>query len=152
MGTEYGKIGNHLHIEIAKGKFHHMYDHNKQGYYLPGGIAIENCCFADGTNLIGNSKNWNWKYIKDVSVKSCPYKSSGIIKAIYNGIRVRTSPSTKKGDTGKCYNIDSAPLYYNRIVEGDGYYWAEYDRSVGGKGYCALCKIDGSEKLWQQIE
>ncbi|WP_275905065.1 hypothetical protein [[Eubacterium] hominis] len=81
----------------------------------------------------------------------CPFKSSGAVKPLYNGIRVRTAPSTKKGDTGIVYNADSPNLYYNRIVLADGWYWAEYDRAKGRKGYCALCKADGSSKYWKQV-
>lgn len=81
----------------------------------------------------------------------CPFKSSGVVKPLYDGIRVRTAPSLSKGDTGIAYNADSPNLYYNRVVLADGWYWAEYDRANGGKGYCALCKADGSNKYWKQV-
>lgn len=151
MGTTYGQIGNHLHFEIAKGKFTKQYAHNNKGYYLPNGMAIEKACFADGTNFIGNSKTWKWKYLKDVPVNTCPYKSKGAIKALYDGIRVRTTPSLSKGDTGITYNTNSSVLYYNRIVEAEGWYWAEYDRANGGHGYVGLCKLDGTNKYWKQV-
>lgn len=151
MGTTYGQIGNHLHFEIAKGKFTKQYAHNNKGYYLPNGMAIEKACFADGTNFIGNSKTWKWKYLKDVPVDTCPYKSKGAIKALYDGIRVRTAPSLKKGDTGVMYNADSPTLYYKRVVLADGKWWAEYDRANGGTGYCCLCDANGSNKLWKQV-
>ncbi len=67
MGTTYGKIGNHLHMEFAKGPFTKQYAKNNKGYYLPNGTAIEKCCFADGTKFL-NSGNWAWKYLKDVPV------------------------------------------------------------------------------------
>lgn len=69
MGTSYGKIGNHLHFEIAKGKFTKQYAKNNKGYYLPNGLPIEKCCFADGTHFL-NGGDWDWKYVKDVPVSS----------------------------------------------------------------------------------
>lgn len=156
-GTAGMANGNHLHIEVAKGKFTSKYAKNAKGYYLPKSQAIETVCFADGTTFV-TSSNWNWKYTKDVPVANtsasttgCPFKSSGAVKAIVDGIRVRTTPSTSQGDTGIKYNTNSNPLYYNRIVAADGWYWAEYDRSVGGKGYCALCKTDGTSVYWKQV-
>ena len=64
-GTAGYANGNHLHVEVAKGKFQKMYAHNERGYYLPNGIAIETVCFADNTTFL-TSKNWHWKYTQDV--------------------------------------------------------------------------------------
>lgn len=150
-GTAGKATGNHLHFEIAKGKYDHMYDLNKYGvYHLPNNMPIENACFMDNTTIKqGIAK---WKYLKDVKVSEskCPYKSSGTVEALYDKIRVRTSPSTKKGDTGLVYNKGMI-LNYRKIVKADGWYWAEYERSNGGIGYCALCKENGSSKYWKQV-
>lgn len=149
-GTAGKAYGNHIHFEIAKGKFVHMYDLNKYGVYeLPNNIPVEKACFMDGTTMkVGKA---NWKYLKDVKVKdNCPFESSGTVQALYDKIRVRTSPSTKTGDTGLVYNKGMI-LNYSSVVTGDGWYWAKYKRSNGGTGYCALCKTNGSSKYWKQV-
>lgn len=148
-GTASNANGNHIHFEIAKGKFSRMYDQNKYGiYHLPNNILIEKACFMNGTTIkVGKA---NWKYLKDVPVSKCPFKSSGTIEALFNEIRIHTSPSTKKSDTGLVYNKGMV-LIYNSVVTGDGWYWAKYNRSNGGTGYVALCKLNGSSKYWKQV-
>ena len=79
----------------------------------------------------------------------CPFKSSGTVEALYDNIRVRTSPSTKKGDTGSRYD-KGMTLNYQSIVTGDGWYWAKYKSYSGEVHYCALCKTDGTSKYWKQ--
>lgn len=86
-----------------------------------------------------------------VTRNKCPFANSGAVKALYDGIRVRTTPSTKTGDTGIVYNADSPVLYYFDIVLADGWYWAKYYRAMGGIGYCALCSEDGKTVYWKQI-
>lgn len=81
---------------------------------------------------------------------TCPFASKGAVQALYNGIRVRTEPSTKKGDTGLKYDTNGV-LYYYDIVLNDGWYWAKYRRYNGGTGYCALCSEDGKTIYWKQI-
>lgn len=83
-------------------------------------------------------------------VNKCPFKESGAVKALYDGIRVRTSASLNKGDTGIVYNKGDV-LYYNSVVKADGWYWAKYKRNSGGTGYCALCTADGKTKYWKQV-
>lgn len=90
-GTAGFANGNHIHLEIAKGKFVAQYTHNAKGYFLPNGMAIEKACFADGTTFL-TSSNWNWKYTKDVPVEtpqpSTPSTPSTTLKgsAIYKWI------------------------------------------------------------------
>lgn len=86
-------------------------------------------------------------YIKHIK---CPFKSNGAVKALYDGIRVRTEPTVKKADTGLRYDKDGV-LYYYDIVLKDGWYWAKYKRYNGGTGYCALCSEDGKTVYWKQI-
>ena len=85
-----------------------------------------------------------------VKKNACPFTKKGVVKAIVDGIRVRTSPSTKKGDTGLKYNKGGV-LYYDSITLKDGWYWAKYKRSNGKTGYCALCDKNGKNKYWKQI-
>lgn len=68
-GTAGFATGNHLHVEVKKGKFERgvygMYDKNKFGvYHLRSNIPIEKACFMDGTTI--KSGTANWKYLKDV--------------------------------------------------------------------------------------
>lgn len=84
-GTAGMANGNHLHIEVAKGKFTTKYAKNAKGFYLPNSTAIETVCFADGTTFV-TSSNWNWKYTRDVPATSASTStSSGTLKgsAIY---------------------------------------------------------------------
>lgn len=90
------------------------------------------------------------KGLIDESSNNCPFKSSGTVKALYDKIRVRTSPSTSKGDTGDYYNTGMI-LNYQSVVTGDGWYWAKYKSYNGSTHYCALCKTDGSSKYWKQV-
>jgi len=87
MGNTYGKIGNHLHMEFAKGPFTQKYARNNKGYYLPNGQPIEKCCFADNTKFL-TSGNWAWKYLKDV-----PVNESSLYTCNYN-MKVRTGAGT----------------------------------------------------------
>ena len=150
MGTKGYATGVHCHIEIEQGS-DTRWDKNGYGiWHFNNEYDTNDCYFVDNTNIL-NMKNAGWKYLKDVPVNTCPFKSKGAVKALYDGIRVRTAPSLTKGDTGICYNANSSVLYYDRIVEADGWYWAEYSRSKGGKGYVALCKQDGTNKYWKQV-
>lgn len=83
-------------------------------------------------------------------VKKCNFKSSGAVKALYDGICVRTEPTVKKADTGLRYDTGGV-LYYYDIVLNDGWYWAKYKRYNGGTGYCALCSEDGKTVFWKQV-
>lgn len=74
-GTAGKATGNHLHFEIAKGKYDHMYDQNSYGtYHLPNNMPMENACFMDNTEIIRGKADW--KYLKDVKVESKPSKPS----------------------------------------------------------------------------
>ncbi|MEG0314120.1 MAG: hypothetical protein RR646_02535 [Erysipelotrichaceae bacterium] len=67
-GTAGYATGNHIHFEVAKGKFSHMYDKNIQGtYHLPNNMAVEEACFIDDTKML-NYNNWAWKYTKDIEI------------------------------------------------------------------------------------
>lgn len=67
-GTAGNATGNHLHLEIAKGKFTHLYDQNAQGnYHLPKSIPCDLCAFIDNTTIINNG-GMKWKKLSDVPV------------------------------------------------------------------------------------
>lgn len=65
--------GNHVHFEIAKGKFSHCYDRNGLGvYHLPNSISADLACITDGTNLInggqpvGSGNRMYWKKADEI--------------------------------------------------------------------------------------
>ena len=150
MGMKGNATGVHCHIEISQ-SIDKTWKLNRYNIWcFNNEYDTTDCYFMDGTTIL-NYKDAGWKHLKDVPVNTCPYKSNGAIKALYDGIRVRTAPSLKKGDTGVMYNADSPTLYYKRVVLADGKWWAEYDRANGGTGYCCLCDANGSNKLWKQV-
>lgn len=60
-GTAGRAFGNHLHFEIAKGKFTHCYDRNPQGvWHLPNNVSADLACVTDGTNILNKGKFINW--------------------------------------------------------------------------------------------
>ncbi|MDF9824695.1 hypothetical protein M2475_000923 [Breznakia sp. PF5-3] len=68
-GTAGIASGNHLHVEVAKGKYQRgnagMYEKNKYGiYHLKNNMPIEKVCFMDNTKIIRGIADW--KYLKDV--------------------------------------------------------------------------------------
>ena len=147
MGTGGNASGVHSHIEVSPTKENTWVSNSKGVYVLPNAVLPSDIFFMDDTTLVGTYK-YDWKYIKDCNSK-CPFKSCGTVEALYDRIRVRTTPSTLKGDTGVYYN-KGMKLNYSSIVKEDGWYWAKYKRNSGGTGYVALCKTDGSSKYWKQ--
>lgn len=109
-----------------------------------GGVSKATEISISTSGIIGVLRLKAW-----ATTSKCPFKSSGTVKALYDKIRVRTSPSTSKGNTGSYYNTGMT-LNYSSIVEGDGWYWAKYTSYDGETHYCALCKTDGSSKYWKQ--
>lgn len=71
-GTAGNAIGNHIHFEIAQGKFSHMYDKNKYGtYHLPNAMSADQCCFIDETIMV-NDNAMNWKKLSDNPIQQTP--------------------------------------------------------------------------------
>lgn len=153
MGTKSGATsginkptGVHCHIELSQSKTN-TFTKNRYGVYcFPTEAYVDDVMFIDGTKIIDTGEA-KWKDAPKES--KCPFKSSGTVEALYDDIRVRTSPSTKKGDTGSRYD-KGMTLNYQSIVTGDGWYWAKYKSYSGEVHYCALCKTDGTSKYWKQ--
>ena len=146
MGEKGYAEGVHCHFQCAQTS-DTSYFKNKYGIYQFNDESyIDDTCYIDGTKIIDTGKA-KWKYAPKES--KCPFKSSGTVEALYDDIRVRTSPSTKKGDTGSRYD-KGMTLNYQSIVTGDGWYWAKYKSYDGETHYCALCKTDGTSKYWKQ--
>lgn len=146
MGNVNGVIGNHLHMEFAKGAFHKMYDVNRDGgYYLPGGLPIEQCCFADQTNFITGG-NWDWKYVGDlVAEDSLP-------EAFDNDKIVNEKPEDFENQLGTFLCQSTVPIVIRRAPSMNGldtgYEYAagmsvRYDGFVRREGYVFISWISG---------
>lgn len=148
--------GNHLHIEVAKGKFSSKYARNAKGYYLPNGIAIETACFADDTIFL-TSKHWYWIYTKDVPVQSVTqaYFTLNEIPADFvyeqacftckvGKLRVRKAPSLQ-GTLTPYYYTDIAPynqVRYDGYVRREGYIWISWIGQDGTRRWMAVGECD----------
>lgn len=145
-GTAGNATGNHLHVEIAKGKFSHMYDQNQYGvYHLPNNMPIEKACFFDGTELICGTGPWI--YLNDVSVetKPKPTPSKGTWNRIEEmtyttftpntNINVRNEP-TLSGEIVAYYEPGMA-VNYDSFIDNDGYRWISYVSTSGVRRYMA---------------
>lgn len=151
MGTKSPKgnvTGVHCHIQFSQSKTT-SFIANKYGVYgFPTEAYCDDVMFIDGTTIVDTGAA-KWKYAPKESTSKCPFKSSGAVEATVDGIRVRNSASTSKGDTGSRYN-KGMTLNYQSVVSSDGWYWAKYKSYDGETHYCALCKTDGSSKYWKQ--
>ena len=153
-GTAGYANGNHLHVEVAKGKFQAMYAHNERGYYLPNGIPIEQACFADGTIFL-TSKHWQWRKIVDVAVEE---ETGEILNAIPSDfiyesacflckshkIHVRRAPSLQ-GALTPYYYCDVAPynqVYYDGYVRREGYIWISWIGQDSTRRWMAVGECD----------
>lgn len=145
-GNAGNATGNHLHLEIAKGKFTKMYAQNAKGYYLPNGIAIETCCFADDTIFL-NSANWGWKYTNDVPVTSDTNNNqwsrveehATFTVTIDTPINVRSEPTTK-GQIVAQYTKGQS-VVYDSYVKNEGYVWISYIANSGNRRYMVCREI-----------
>lgn len=149
MGMKGYATGVHVHFQASFGKDTSWFKNKHNIYMFNNEIYVDDLMFMDGTEII-DGRACKFKYTKDVPVASCGFKQSGAVRCIAKKVKVRTAPSLSKGDTGVRYE-KGQKLYYENIVEADGYFWAEYYRSVGGKGYAALASTDGKEVNWEQI-
>lgn len=60
-GTAGLATGNHIHFEIAKGKFTKCYARNAQGvWHLPNNVSADLACVTDGTTIINKGTFANW--------------------------------------------------------------------------------------------
>ena len=60
-GTTGYATGNHVHMEVAKGKFQYMYARNGYGtYYLPNNVSADTAFVTDGTTIINRNTFINW--------------------------------------------------------------------------------------------
>lgn len=137
-GTAGKAFGNHLHFEIAKGKFSHSYDRNPQGvWHLPNNISADKACVIDGTNIV-NKGAFNWKYADSVPSPSSGEKVMNYIPSdfIYENatfypnttIKIRKAPSLNGEDTGVRY-IKGQSVRYDGYVKREGYVWISW---IGG--------------------
>ena len=129
-GTAGKAYGNHIHFEIAKGKFVHMYDLNKYGVYeLPNNIPVEKACFMDNTTIKQGIANW--KYLKDVKVEtSKPSKKPDqvlSVGSVVTSVAMSIKAGIEKINGDDCVNVPALGGYFPLR------YLNEYDASDGKK-------------------
>lgn len=146
-GTAGKAFGNHLHFEIAKGKFTHCYDQNAQGvWHLPNNVSADLACVTDGTTIInkGNLKNW----VDSSKVgNSTPSTSEGVevlnsipSDFVYENatfypnttIKIRKAPSLKGEDTGVRYKKGQS-VRYDGYVRREGFVWISWIGASSGQ-------------------
>ena len=145
-GTAGKCTGNHVHLVFGKGKYTGGYPMVQNSYgkwVLPKQLDPRKVMFINGTT-IKDDDGYDFKTYK------APFKESGKVEAIEDGIRIRTEPNLKTTtDTGVRYSKGERVTYI-AIVQGDGWYFAKYKTASGKYRYVALCKIDGTSKYWRQ--
>lgn len=108
-GTAGNATGNHLHFEIAKGKYQKMYHQNQYGvYHLPGSVNAANCCFVDDTTII-NDNGMNWKHLPSSKIGYQVHMYDiGWGPMVYDGAQAGTTGQSRRVEA---IRID--PLGYN---------------------------------------
>lgn len=133
--------GNHCHMEVAKGKYSHMYDRNAQGtYHLPNNVSADLAFVTDGTTIKnkGSFANWADSSVIKVSTPSTPNANSEVLNAVPNDfikesatfypsctIKIRRAPSLKGQDTGLVYEKGMS-VGYDGYVRREGYIWISW--------------------------
>lgn len=97
-------------------------------------------------------------YVKEVAqVKELGYLTipkSGTFQFSVDSVRIRTKPSIQgvvvknAKNEELCYGSGMKVNYVN-YHHADGYTWIEYNRSVGGKAYVAICDKNGNN--WGKV-
>lgn len=136
-----------MHLVFGKGKYKGGYPFvkNKYGVWvLPTQIDPREVLYINGTTVL-DDKGYKFKSY------AAPFKASGVVEAIEDGIRIRTAPNLKaSSDTGLKFNKGNR-LSYVSVAQGDGWYFAKYKTSSGAYRYTALCKINGDSRYWKQV-
>lgn len=147
--------GNHIHFEIAKGTYDHMYDRNEYGvYHLPGNMPMEKACFGDDTIMRGYASRWTWTYTGDASVSTPSNNGSAVLNEIpsdfvsenavftstVDKINIRRAPSLAGELTGDWYE-NGMSFRYDGYVKRDGYVWCSYIGSDDTRRWVAVRKI-----------
>ena len=73
------------------------------------------------------------------------YYEQGVATVIVDVMNIRNKPSTQ-GDIQSVKYFKGEEIVYNRVYKNDGYYWVEYDRANGEKGYVASRNVATGEK------
>lgn len=104
-GTTGYATGNHVHMEVAKGKFQYMYARNGYGtYYLPNNVSADAAFVTDGTTIINRNTFVNWAssdVIPDNKPKQQHLKitahvqTDGWLKAVVDGVAGTTGQSKR---------------------------------------------------------
>ena len=152
-GTAGFATGNHLHIEVKKGKYekgaYGMYDRNSYGvYYMRGNCAIEKILFMDDTTIkVGAA---NWKYTKNVTVPSTGGNTQpgvgGKYRVNVDALNVRNKPSIVTGKITGTLPKGYVVVLDNYYTIADGYVWGRYTSNKGTTLYVAIGKNTGKSE------
>lgn len=140
-GTAGKATGNHCHMEVAKGKYSHMYDRNAQGtWHLPNNVSADLAFCTDGTQIInkGSFVNWADSSVLGASKPTTPSTGGEVLNSIPNDfikesatfypnctIKIRKAPSLSGVDTGLTYE-KGLSVRYDGYVKREGYVWISW--------------------------
>ncbi len=159
-GTAGYATGNHAHIEVAKGKFSHMYDRNSHGvYHLPNNVSADLAFVTDGTVILNKGTFANWTDASHVPFNQGGGTTTGSA-SVLNGIpsdfvhekatfypactiKIRRAPSLKGQDTGLTY-IQGQHVNYDGYVRREGYVWISWIGADGTRRWMACGELNSA--------
>lgn len=148
-GTAGQATGNHLHIEVGKGKHNGtMYAKNSYGvYHMPNNMPIEKACFIDDTQIL--TPGDPWVMLADVPV------NEGVTPPVENGKTLTLLPTNANGEavtSWRVYDVSTGvekaklnPSQYGGLV-----YPIEAD--LGGGWYQITTDMFGTVKIYAGAE
>ena len=145
-GTAGKATGNHVHLVFGRGKYLGGYPMIKNEYgkwILPKQMDPREVMFINDTIII-NDKSYKFETYKQ------PYKSKGKVQAIEDGIRIRNATNLKSNSYTGVYFSKGEIVSYNKVLQSNGWYWAKFKNAQGKYRYVALCKVNGTNKMWKQ--
>lgn len=132
-GTAGKATGNHVHMEVAKGKYSHMYARNAQGtWHLPNNISADLAFVTDGTKIInkGNLTGWHDSSTlkpKQAKIGITPHcQSFGWMAEVYDGTTAGTTGKSKRMEALRIETFDGTIIEkVEAHMQGIG--WKIYD-------------------------
>lgn len=161
-GTAGRATGNHCHMEIAKGKFSHMYDLNdKNVYHLPNNVSADLAFVTDGTVILNKGAFVNWADSNGVPVAQSSGSSTSSTEVLNSipsdfvnekatfypstTIKIRKAPSLNGEDTGLVYKKGMS-VNYDGYVRREGYVWISWIGSSGTRRWMAAGELNSAGK------
>lgn len=133
-GTTGYATGNHVHMEVAKGKFQYMYARNGYGtYYLPNNVSADTAFVTDGTTIINKNTFRNWgssNVIPDNKPKSVVHKIGYQAHVQNIGWQSPVYDGATAGTAGKSLRLEALKIFTK-----DGTLVEQVDAYIEGKGW-----------------